>query len=135
MNFGSLFAGVGGFDKGIGIREGGPCYTLSKTERHGVAYALRSDPGGIGQGHNANYVSAPADPDGVRNPPGIPEGLDDPSNPDGPGCPECGGYHGPGECWPLLPKGLDSPRYQALGDALSVPVAEWIGRRIVRFDQ
>ena len=78
-----------------------------------VAYALRKDPGGIGQGHNTNYVSAKADPNGVRNSPGVPEGLDDP--------------------WPLLPKGLDSPRYQSLGDAVSVPVAEWIGERIIQF--
>ena len=177
--------------QGIGIKEGGPCYTLSKTERHGVAfslplqskqsavhepvrkvsqpesqhgassdvaYALRAgrriadsngnegnvvvcspadpdgvrNPGegypcvaytipsvhrGIGQGHNTNYVSAPADPDGVRNPPGLQEGVDD-----------------PGE-FPLLPKGIDSPRYQALGDAVSVPVAEWIGNRIVRYEK
>lgn len=30
-----------------------------------------------------------------------------------------------------LPKGMDSPRYRALGDAVTVQVAEWIGRRIV----
>ena len=103
--------------QGIGIKEGGPCYTLSKTERHGVAYALQTDPGGIGQGHNTNYVCSPADPDGVRNPPGLQEGVDD-----------------PGE-FPLLPKGIDSPRYQSLGDAVSVPVAEWIGCRIVLYEK
>jgi site-specific DNA-cytosine methylase len=30
-----------------------------------------------------------------------------------------------------LPKGLDSPRYRALGNAVTVSVIEWIGRRIV----
>ena len=99
------------------IKEGGPCYTLSKTERHGasrdVAFSLRKDPGGTGQGHNTNYVSEKTYPDRGGNTPGLSEGLDDP--------------------WPLLPKGLDSPRYQALGDAVTVQVAEWIGRRIVRF--
>ena len=31
-----------------------------------------------------------------------------------------------------LPEGLDSPRYEALGDAVTVAVAEWIGRRILK---
>ena len=87
--------------QGIGIREGGPSYTLSKTERHGVAYALRKDPGGTGQGHNTNYVRSAPDPDGVRD------------------------FAG-------LPKGMDSPRYQALGDAVTVQVTEWIAKRIIK---
>ena len=50
--------------------------------------------GVVGQGHNTNYVCAEIDPDRVRNSPGVSEELDDP--------------------WPILPKGLDSPRYQSL---------------------
>lgn len=30
---------------------------------------------------------------------------------------------------------LDSPRYRALGNALAVPVAYWIGRRILEADR
>jgi DNA (cytosine-5)-methyltransferase 1 len=30
-----------------------------------------------------------------------------------------------------VPRGLDSPRYRALGNAVTVPVIEWIGRRIL----
>jgi len=29
----------------------------------------------------------------------------------------------------------DSVRYRQLGNAVAVPVAEWIGRRIVRFEE
>ena len=95
-----------------------PIQKVSQPEsRHGasrdVAFSLRKDPGGTGQGHKTNYVSEKTYPDRGGNTPGLSEGLDDP--------------------WPLLPKGLDSPRYQALGDAVTVQVAEWIGRRIVRF--
>jgi site-specific DNA-cytosine methylase len=31
-----------------------------------------------------------------------------------------------------LPRGLDSPRYRTLGNAVTVPVAHWIGERIMR---
>ena len=89
--------------QGIGIREGGPCYTLSKTERHAVAYALRKDHRrSQAKATTPTYVSSPPDPNGVRD------------------------FAG-------LPKGLDSPRYQALGDAVTVQVAEWIGQRIAAF--
>jgi len=33
-----------------------------------------------------------------------------------------------------LPKGLDSARYRALGNAVTVSVSEWIGRRILAID-
>ena len=32
-----------------------------------------------------------------------------------------------------LPKGLDSARYRALGNAVTVNVIKWIGNRIVKF--
>jgi DNA-cytosine methyltransferase len=102
--------------QGIGIREGGPCYTLGAVEQHAVAFALRQDPGGIGQGHNttfaitentcnrsqgpANYVSTPPNPDRMRD------------------------FAG-------LPKGMDSSRYRSLGNAVTVQVAYWIAQRIL----
>lgn len=33
-----------------------------------------------------------------------------------------------------LPKGMDSARYRALGNAVPVPVVEWIGRRIIEIE-
>ena len=44
---------------GIGITEDDLVYTLDATSQHGVAYALRADPGGVGQGHNTNYIVEP----------------------------------------------------------------------------
>jgi DNA (cytosine-5)-methyltransferase 1 len=107
----------------------------------GLAYALRRDPGGTGQGHNTTYVrvgeptgggsrdgareaadggrrqagpglpsdedrfnGAPADPDRVRAPSELPRRVDDPK-PDG-------------------------PRYAQMGNAVTVNVAYWIGRRL-----
>jgi len=49
-------------------------------------------------------ASPPPDSDGVRDAPGVPAGLDPTP---------------------------DSPRYRALGNAVTVPVVEWIGRRIL----
>jgi len=73
--------------QGIGISEGGPCYTLSKTEQHAVGYEC-----------------SPPDPDRVRDFAGLPEGL-------------------------------DSARYRALGNAVTVQVAEWIARRIIAINR
>lgn len=96
--------------QGIGIREGGPSYTLGSTEQRAVAFTERSgtlhakknsggwSPNAEGADDGA-LVSAPPDADGVRD------------------------FTG-------LPKGLDSARYQALGDAVTVSVIEWIARRI-----
>jgi len=99
-----------------------------------VAYQLRSDPGGTGQGWNTNYVVTAArrstdggidcdhaaagqivatsarptsDADGGRDFAGVSQRLDDP-----------------------LPEGMDSPRYRTLGNAVTVNVAEWIARRL-----
>lgn len=55
-----------------------------------------------------NLVSTPIDPDRVRDASGLPDRLD-----------------------PEERSEPDSPRYKALGNAVTVNVAEWIGRRIV----
>lgn len=34
-----------------------------------------------------------------------------------------------------LPKGMDSPRYRALGNAVTVSVIEWIGKRIIAWEE
>ena len=52
-------------------------------------------------------VGPPPDPGGVREATGVPRRVDTP----------------------------DSPRYRALGNAVTVPVAEWIGRRILSAHQ
>lgn len=75
----------------------------------GVAYTLRRDPGGTGQGHNTNYAydDAPVRRLTAR---------------------ECERLQGFPDDWTTGP---DSRRYAALGDAVTVNVAEWIGRRIM----
>lgn len=83
-----------------------------------VAFALSARPHGIGQGHNTTH------PDGVRRlTPLECERLQ--GFPDGWTC-LCGkGHLGSKFC-----KCADSPRYRQLGNAVTVPVAEWIARRI-----
>jgi DNA (cytosine-5)-methyltransferase 1 len=44
---------------------------------------------------------------------------------------ECERLQGFPDDWTLIPGASDSKRYAALGDAVTVPVAEWIGRRLV----
>lgn len=55
-----------------------------------------------GASHNYQYVTAPPHPNGMREATGLPGQLDMP----------------------------DSPRYKALGNAVAVPVVEWIGKRL-----
>ena len=87
-----------------------------------VAFALRADPGGTGQGHNTTY------PGGVRRlTPLECERLQ--GFPDGWTC-LCGeGHRGSRFC-----KCPDSARYRQLGNAVTVNVAEWIAQRIIRAD-
>lgn len=88
-----------------------------------VAFALRADPGGTGQGHNTTY------PGGVRRlTPLECERLQ--GFPDGWTC-LCGeGHRGSSFC-----TCSDSPRYGQLGNAVTVNVAEWIARRILEADR
>lgn len=83
-----------------------------------VAFALRASSGGIGQGHNTTF------PGGVRRlTPLECERLQ--GFPDGWTC-LCGeGHRGSAFC-----RCKDTPRYKALGNAVTVPVAEWIAQRI-----
>jgi DNA (cytosine-5)-methyltransferase 1 len=73
-----------------------------------LAYSLRRDPGGTGQGHNTTYIG------GVRRLTPI----------------ECCRLQGFPDDWLGGNEPPDSPKYAALGDAVTVPVAEWIGERL-----
>jgi len=107
--------------QGIGIREGGPSYTLSKTEQHAVAFnwqsggrcqlSLGDKPTALQANQTTAVACSPPNADGMRDLAGLPEGLDD-------------------SRFPLLPKGQDSARYSALGNAVTVSVACWIAGRI-----
>ena len=90
--------------QGIGIREAGPMYTLGAVEQHAVAAALNSG------GNNGGFRTEPGE-----------HLVSSPSN-----------SHGM-RSFAGLPKGLDSARYRALGNAVTVPVIKWIGNRIVKF--
>lgn len=85
--------------------------TGSNGDPGAIAYALRKDPGGTGQGHNTNYVPATS---GVRR-----------LTPT-----ECERLQALPDGWTQLGNTADSPRYAALGDAVTATVAEWLGRRI-----
>lgn len=121
---GTLRSGNGGVTGGVpflaatlnsGGNDGG---FRTEPGEHLVSFALRRDPGGIGQGHNTTY------PGGVRRlTPLECERLQ--SFPDGWTC-LCGkGHLGSSFC-----TCSDSPRYRQLGNAVTVSVAEWIARRI-----
>jgi site-specific DNA-cytosine methylase len=88
-----------------------------------VAFALRADPGGTGQGHDTTY------PGGVRRlTPLECERLQ--GFPDGWTC-LCGeGHRGSSFC-----TCSDSPRYRQLGNAVTVNVAEWIAQRVLEADR
>jgi DNA (cytosine-5)-methyltransferase 1 len=83
-----------------------------------VAYALRRDPGGTGQGHNTTYADEGT---AVRR-----------LTPT-----ECERLQGFPDGWTATSGGRpqsDSARYRQLGNAVAVPVVEWIARRIVEVD-
>lgn len=126
-------------------------------DRNLVAYALRSDPGGTGQGHNTNYVTHAL----------TCEGHDASEDGTGRGTPivaatlkqrmrgatdevmdniqvrvggvrrltpvECERLQGFPDGWTAIDGDAtpDSPRYRALGNAMTVNVTRWIGQRIL----
>ena len=95
---------------------------LDKSKEVAVAYSLRSHPG-AGQGDNTNYVAAPlshgSNPMSVRRLTPI----------------ECARLQGFPDDWLGDNEPPDGPKYAAFGDAVTVTVAEWIGRRILEFDR
>jgi DNA-cytosine methyltransferase len=143
---------------GIGISEGGPCYSLTKVDRHAVAfaenqrgelrtseiapqlsagggkpgsgysavaYALCEDPGGTGQAHNCTYVidkeRSGVEQHTAREVDGaVQRNADDGAATDSDRMRD----------FASLPKGMDSPRYRALGNAVTKTVAYWIALRL-----
>jgi DNA (cytosine-5)-methyltransferase 1 len=93
---------------GKGVNQRGNQTTLVA---HGPAYALRRDPGGIGQGHNTNYVADAA----VRRLTPL----------------ECERLQGFPDGWTAVGGMSDTQRYKQIGNAVSVPVAYWIGLRAI----
>ena len=96
---------------GIGIDSGGPSYTLDKTSQHAVAFRERV--GTLHAGHQQGGWSPSAEEAGDR---ALVGATSDPNR--------VRDFAG-------LPEGLDSARYRALGNAVTVQVARWIARRIV----
>lgn len=100
---------------------GDPCHTLAASAHApAIAYSLSARPNGIGQGHNTTY------PGGVRQLTLLEcERLQ--GFPDGWTC-LCGnGHRGSQFCTCGY-----SHRYRQLGNAVTVPVAAWIARRLVK---
>lgn len=97
-----------------------------------ICYALRRDPGGTGQGHNTNYATGefgvrrltPVECERLQ---GFTDGWTIPSH-------EHWKYKDDPE-WPLLPPKLDSARYRALGNAVTVSVSFWIAKRIKKYEE
>lgn len=99
-----------------------PTLTGRRADQTSVAFTLLSVHRGVGQGHNTTYVT-----DGERARRLTPlecERLQ--GFPDGWTCLCSEGYRGSQYC--TCP---DTPRYKALGNAVTVPVAEWLARRLM----
>lgn len=105
---GDLAGPLGGGNDGVGRR--------SEDDPNFVAYSLRRDPGGTGQGHNTNYVTAPAS---VRRLTPV----------------ECERLQALPDGWTDLGGTADSKRYAALGDAVTASVGEWIGAQLLQYIQ
>jgi DNA (cytosine-5)-methyltransferase 1 len=133
---------------------GDPQPPLAATSQPHVAYALRADPGGVGQGHNTNYVAATSQPHIAF---GHTNGLDVQASESATPTLRAGHHVGGGsaastttvrrltpvECerlqgypdgWTATSNGkpqADAPRYRQLGNSIAVPVFEWVAQRIV----
>lgn len=93
-------------------RKGGGADDNEAQAGHLIARPLLAD-GQRGDLETETFISAPTQPDGVRAPSGLPGRVDV-------GFVSCA----------FDPK-PDAPRYAACGDAVTVSVAEWIGRRLM----
>jgi site-specific DNA-cytosine methylase len=98
----------GGFRTEPGEHIVAACGPIGGSTRSG-GYQPNAEQAADGQLH----VCPPTYPDRVRDIAGISEGLD----------------------YPLLPPGLDSPRYRALGNAVTTSVAYWIASRIKAYEE
>lgn len=112
----SIGMGIAGTLQAAGGGRGWRVDAEGAAEGHlAVAYALRRDPGGTGQGHNTNYAPTAQ---GIRR-----------LTPR-----ECERLQGFPDDWTrITPDTPDSRRYAAMGDAVTVPVARWIGERLARY--
>lgn len=113
-----------------------PSLRSNETPNYGVAYALRNDPGGTGQGHTTYAITG-----NMRNRSQGPANYAVASEmsvrrltPR-----ECERLQGFPDDWTIpagkTGQGLDSARYRALGNAVTVQVARWIAERIVNFER
>jgi DNA (cytosine-5)-methyltransferase 1 len=100
-----------------GTGRGTPIIAFSETAGDiGTGVALRADPGGVGQGHNTNFVPEVAS--SVRRLTPV----------------ECERLQGYPDGWTATSNGkpqADAPRYRQLGNSIAVPVFEWVIRRLV----
>ena len=96
-----------------------------------TAFSLRSDPGGIGQAHNTNYVLG-GDPEHEERASELSSNTRGNDGDNGISDDErAASDSNRVRDFAGLPEGLDSPRYRGLGNAVTVQVVEWIIRRII----
>lgn len=125
---------------------GDPAAPLAATGQPHVAYAIRSDPGGTGQGHNTNYVPVYQCHGGSVGPMGVPSALQASQTPAVQVATavrrltplECERLQGMPDGWTAVSDGRpqsDSARYRQLGNSVAVPVFEWVARRLLVVDE
>ena len=120
---------------GPGFDASGAAFTLTKTDQHAIAFALRGRDGGAtpeveGDGTRAGALRAAS---GGSSRDYIAASAVRRLTPR-----ECERLQGFPDDYTLIPyrKGAaaDGPRYKALGDSMAVPVMAWIGKRIATVD-
>jgi DNA (cytosine-5)-methyltransferase 1 len=134
---------------GSGITQDGPCYTLDGKSEHAVAYTLRHPSGGgIGDLTDTNLVCGAINTRSKGRGYSVDEAA---GNFYVTATLQGGGHSGHGDGTEnlvigspthpngvrktsRLPRGLDSARYRALGNAVTTHVAMWIAERIRRID-
>lgn len=100
-----------------------------------VAYALRRDPDGTGQGHNTNYVTHALTAEGTGSGASVMASAGTAVRRLTPT--ECERLQGFPDGWTATSWGKpqsDSARYRQLGNAVATPVIAWIGHRLVAVD-